>query len=181
MPEDPGYLDWLRSIGIPPPAGLTEERCRSLALPPSGMHARRGDTRKIVVHHSATATGSAAHFRVLHRGVNRWDDVGYHWIIGNGYSGPDGLLETGRPGWARGAHAKGFNDISIGVCLVGDFTDCEPTGAQQDSLVGLLRRLLEEYGLGAGDILLHREVPGCRTECPGTRFPCSLLGRLAVI
>lgn len=43
-----------------------------------------------------------------------WDRIGYHYVIRR-----DGTLETGRAEHSIGAHAKGHNRHSIGICLVG--------------------------------------------------------------
>ncbi len=43
-----------------------------------------------------------------------WADIGYHYIIKR-----DGTVEKGRPLENIGAHVKGHNRGSIGVCLVG--------------------------------------------------------------
>ncbi|MDK1032010.1 MAG: hypothetical protein QGD94_08400, partial [Planctomycetia bacterium] len=39
----------------------------------------------IVVHHSATRRGSALIFGRFHRENRRWDELGYHFVIGNGF------------------------------------------------------------------------------------------------
>ena len=43
-----------------------------------------------------------------------WDGIGYHKIINR-----CGKIENGRPEYWIGAHVKGKNDISLGVCLIG--------------------------------------------------------------
>ena len=45
---------------------------------------------------------------------NGWDDVGYHYIIRR-----DGIVERGRGESVAGAHCRGKNQSSIGICLVG--------------------------------------------------------------
>jgi len=42
-----------------------------------------------------------------------------------------------------------------------------PTKRQMATLSGLLTRLMKAHGLAEKDILLHRQVPGSSTECPG--------------
>ena len=126
--------------------------------------------KKIVIHHSATETGNAAFFRVLHRVVNLWNDIGYHFVIGNGSLSEDGEVEAGRPLPFQGAHARGANEDSIGICLVGNFNITEPTAAQMNSLGILLRKLMAEYSLSRDSITLHRLVSGSSTECPGKRL-----------
>ena len=43
-----------------------------------------------------------------------WEGIGYHKIIRR-----SGEVENGRPEYWIGAHVKGKNDISLGVCLIG--------------------------------------------------------------
>lgn len=158
------------------PGDLTEDRCRLLSTPPAPeAHVRRNATSALVIHHSASRDGSAAPFRVLHRGVFGWKDVGYHFIIGNGSMTGDGEVEEGRPEWAVGAHARGFNEVSIGVCLVGNFEDATPGAGQMDSLRSLLNLLMIRHSIHEDAVLLHREVKGCRTVCPGGCFTRELL------
>lgn len=45
---------------------------------------------------------------------NGWSDIGYHFVILR-----NGVLRTGRPVNRKGAHVRGHNDNSIGICLVG--------------------------------------------------------------
>ena len=49
-----------------------------------------------------------------------WDGIGYHKIILR-----NGNIQNGRPEYWVGAHVKGLNKISLGVCLIGrkKFTD----------------------------------------------------------
>ncbi|MBD3277091.1 MAG: hypothetical protein GF388_02225 [Candidatus Aegiribacteria sp.] len=138
--------------------------------PPPSVYQELEGHRRIVIHHSATATGCARVFRALHRGVNGWIDVGYHFVIGNGSMSGDGEIETGRPEWAVGAHARENNNDSIGVCLVGNFDETAPTERQLSSMSQLLAGLMDDYCIEEDCILLHRDVPPCRTRCPGTNL-----------
>jgi N-acetylmuramoyl-L-alanine amidase len=57
-----------------------------------------------------------------------WNQIGYHYVVRR-----DGTVEHGRSVKTVGAHVKGFNAKSIGVCLVGgtmegrDEDDCNFT------------------------------------------------------
>lgn len=129
----------------------------------------------IIVHHSATDTGSSADFNKAHM-QRGWKGVGYHFIIDNGTSGKaDGQIETS-PRWIKqedGAHCKAdkMNERGIGICLVGNFSDDGVSRAQMDSLVYLVNTLRNYYHIPKNKILGHGEVPGAQTECPGKRFP----------
>jgi len=150
---------------------ISNEELNAAGEPPSeSQYIRMDEVNSIVVHHSATETGCARVFRALHRGINGWIDIGYHFVIGNGTLSSDGEVESGRPVWAVGAHTRGHNEGSIGICLVGNFNNTAPTSRQMTSLTELLRKLMSDYDLSESDILLHRDASGCHTECPGDKL-----------
>lgn len=71
---------------------------------------------RIVIHCTASPNGRAralADIRADHL-ARGFKDIGYHYIIQ-----PDGRVDLGRDEEQPGAHAKGFNAHSIGVCMVG--------------------------------------------------------------
>ena len=158
---------WLRSNLSELPNISDEEMNAAGEKPSEDLYIRLSKVNSLVIHHSATATGNARVFRALHRAVNGWVDIGYHFVIGNGTLSIDGEIEPGRPVWAVGAHAREHNSDSIGICLVGNFCITSPTRKQKASLTDLLKKLLEDFSLSSSGILLHRDVPGCSTECPG--------------
>lgn len=141
-------------------------------IPPGGISSR---WTAIVVHHSDSERGNAASMDDYHRNVKGWDELGYHFVIGNGSLSGDGEIEVG-PRWRKqkhGAHAKTpdnyYNEHGIGICLVGDFTNHGPSPAQMRSLEKLVRFLMHESSISPVAVLGHREVKP--TECPGRRFP----------
>lgn len=161
---------WLRENSRELP-GIADEELERYGDPPEGsVYTRMGRVTRLVLHHSATETGNARVFRCLHRACNGWADIGYHYVIGNGTLSGDGEVETGRPEWAVGAHARRNNDDSIGICLVGDMERHPPTEKQLRALGGLLRRLMSDHGMCPGDIYLHGELQECSTLCPGRYF-----------
>ena len=124
----------------------------------------------IVVHHSATPTGGAAAFDKMHK-AKGWDELGYHFVIGNGTDTPDGKIEVG-PRWPKqkwGAHDKTpgnqFNEHGIGICLVGNFDLTRPSPAQMKSLEKLVAYLMRTYRISPDHVLGHGETKA--TECPG--------------
>lgn len=135
--------------------------------PPDSVYTRMKGVNSLIIHHSATTTGCSRVFRAFHRAINGWVDIGYHFVIGNGTLSEDGEVEEGRPQWAVGAHAREHNEDTIGICLVGNFSDTYPTEEQMKSLGILLKSLLSEYDLSSSSIILHRDLSGCKTECPG--------------
>lgn len=102
----------------------------------------------VVVHCSATRDDqyiTAEDIRRWHVDGNGWSDIGYHYVITRA-----GEIQTGRPIDRAGAHAKGHNETSIGICLVGglDQND-EPQdnfrAAQKTMLRMLLQQLKSEH------------------------------------
>ncbi|MHC4925511.1 MAG: peptidoglycan recognition protein family protein [Planctomycetota bacterium] len=135
----------------------------------------------ILIHHSATPSGSMAGFDRYHREVNGWLMIGYDFVICNGKGGADGLVETTQR-WKQqihGAHAgpglKRYNDHWVGICLVGDFSKSRPTPQQMASLRRLVRYLQERCGIPDGNVRTHRDVRD--TACPGDNFPLSEVTR----
>ena len=141
----------------------------------------------IVVHNSGTRQGNARVFDYYHRHVRRMrNGLAYHFVIGNGTSTGDGEIEVGDR-WRRQingghVHSDYLNNISLGICLVGDFNHDQPTQAQLDCCEELIRYLRQRCGkIDNGDILVrpHREMnpPRWPTDCPGDRFPYSWFRR----
>lgn len=104
----------------------------------------------IIIHCSATPPSmdiGAEEIRKWHleRGFS---DIGYHYVIKR-----NGELEVGRPLDKPGAHCKGHNARSIGVCLVGGaekqggklISACNFTELQWSALDLLVSSLLEKY------------------------------------
>ena len=137
----------------------------------------------IVVHNSGTRQGNARVFDYYHRHVRRMQNgLAYHFVIGNGTSTGNGQVEVGDR-WRRQingghVHSDYLNNISLGICLVGDFNRGQPTRAQLDSCEELIRYLRERCGKtdrGAIPVRPHREMnpPRWSTDCPGDDFPYS--------
>ena len=130
--------------------------------------------RYIIVHHSATERGDAATFDQAHKNKG-WDELGYHFVIGNGTLSDNGQVEIG-PRWTKqkhGAHCKirdhpEYNRIGIGICLVGNFNREKPTEAQMQSLATLVRGLMYRYGIPKSRVLGHGMLKA--TDCPGKQF-----------
>jgi N-acetyl-anhydromuramyl-L-alanine amidase AmpD len=133
--------------------------------------------RGLVIHHSATPGRRegklvtldelAAYHEKRGWGLRYQEHVyhiGYHFVIL-----ADGTVQEGRPPWMPGAHAQGHNDM-LGVCLVGDFSKGrQPTTAQLDAAVALVRKLCRRYHLSPEQIHRHGDLNS--TLCPGESFP----------
>lgn len=122
---------------------------------------------KIILHTSATRPSQdigAKEIRVWHVKDQGWKDIGYHWIIRR-----NGQLEQGRPERIAGAHVKGHNANSIGVCMVGGIKesngkpDSNYTLEQWNTLRSLLIDLKGKYP--DAEITGHRELDNRACPC----------------
>jgi len=87
-----------------------------------------------------------------------WSDIGYHYVVRR-----DGTVESGRPIEIKGAHVKGHNSDSIGICWVGrkDIDD-----KQLKSLRAIIRAFAGKYKLDVvDDVFGHYELDNKKT-CP---------------
>lgn len=102
---------------------------------------------KIIIHCSATPEGadiSASQIDKWHR-RRGFKSIGYHFVIRL-----DGTIEPGRDISLIGAHCKGHNAASIGICYIGGVDkNGKPkdtrTPAQSEALRGLVGRLKESF------------------------------------
>lgn len=119
--------------------------------------------KKIIIHHSASSKDltTVKNIKKWHK-EKGFSDVGYHWMIDG-----EGRQWQGRPEHIKGAHCKGSNKNSIGICVFGNF-DVEVTSEKQiDTLTTLLEDLFETYGLNYSDVYPHCELARKPTACPG--------------
>ena len=124
------------------------------------------EIKKIIVHCSATPESmdvGAEEIRSWHK-ERGWNDIGYHDVIRR-----DGTLEKGRDISIAGAHAKGHNFSSIGVCLIGGVDD---NGKGEDNFAIIQKQNLRVYldfmslRFPNAEILGHRDIEGVKKECP---------------
>lgn len=129
---------------------------------------------KIIIHCSDSTFGDVEEIRRWH--IERgWDDIGYHYVILNGHregykDGPgyvkadDGVVETGRPIKFTGAHCKGHNIGSIGLCIIGGI---KFTGAQlYDALPNTVLDLMTEHNITMNNVFFHYELDANGKTCP---------------
>ncbi len=91
------------------------------------------DWKYIVIHHTATSSGSvesinASHVKNKDKSGNPWLGIGYHFVIGNGDGMSDGAIETDlsledADSWgARRQHEQRLTTSAASrICLVGNF------------------------------------------------------------
>jgi N-acetylmuramoyl-L-alanine amidase len=138
--------------------------------------AKRKSTEYIVVHCAATPPSmdiGVSEIDRWHR-ARGWVGVGYHFVVRR-----DGTLEKGRDIDAVGAHVKGYNNKSVGICLVGGVMEEDKktpednfTQNQFDTVTALLKKLHDMYP--ESKIVGHRELDA------GKACPCFDLAKVGV-
>jgi N-acetylmuramoyl-L-alanine amidase len=116
------------------------------------------DIHTIVIHCSATKEGvwvDASDIDEWHK-ARGWSGIGYAWVVRL-----DGTREPGRAMAERGAHVKGNNTNTIGVCMIGGLDeDGNPkdtfTDLQYEGLFELLFTLKAQLP-GLKRIVGHRD------------------------
>jgi hypothetical protein len=161
--------------------------------------------RKIVVHHTGTPN-DITDYAALTRGIyknelnNGYIDIAYNWLID-----PRGRIYEGRwasnygPGVAhtgelnhrnvQGAHALHFNVDTIGIGLMGDYTNIRPSAPMVAALIKLMTWKCARWGInptgasqyvnsqgarvvGLANINGHRDTYA--TACPGNTVEAML-------
>lgn len=120
----------------------------------------------IIIHCSATKAGQDFRAKDIDRWHRErgWDGIGYHKVIDL-----DGTIESGRSEAKPGAHCKGHNSDSIGICYIGGL---DKNGKPADTRTELQKAALA--GLVAGykrrfpnaKVVGHRDMPNVHKACP---------------
>ncbi|MBZ0242723.1 MAG: N-acetylmuramoyl-L-alanine amidase, partial [Bacteroidales bacterium] len=138
-----------------------------------------------IIHHSASQndltdyTNLVRSIYLYHTEVNGWSDMGYNYLIA-----PDGSVFAGRdPGEnlsqdaVLGAHFCGSNSSTMGICMLGTYSEQAPTAQALQALEQLIawksaKEILDPlaflphtHNQNLGTIAGHRD--GCATLCPG--------------
>lgn len=125
--------------------------------------------RRIILHHSATKdnqTFSWNDIRRYHTVTRGWRDIGYHFGIEDIEGGIE--LIVGRFVGEIGAHCKGYNSDSVGICMVGNWSLESPDKYRWEKCLTLVRHLMFFLYIPREQVFGHRELAA--TECPGLLF-----------
>lgn len=184
--------------GAAPPRAIPE-------CPPDGGDGTAGTTwgaadrlDGAIVHHTVNPNDYATvaeamqlirNDQAYHQNSHGWCDIGYNFLVdkwGNIYEGAQGSIDAP----IIGAHAGGFNTRTVGVSMVGTYTNVAPSAAQKDGVAQIAGFRLAAYGVdpatsatftsagltaggrfAAGEQVVLPRVFGHRdthqTECPG--------------
>ncbi|MEU4093723.1 peptidoglycan recognition protein [Streptomyces sp. NPDC026673] len=155
------------------------------------------DIAAVFVHHTATGNDyECSDSPSVIRGIYRyhvkssgWRDIGYNFLVdkcGNIYEGRSGGVSRA----VHGAHTLGFNEHTMGIAVLGDFSEEKPTREALSAVARLAAWKLGIYGLDPEGVTYlvsggsnkyrkgarvrmnvisgHRD--GFATACPGTEL-----------
>ncbi len=115
--------------------------------------------------HGKSCDQKVAEIRRWHVEQNGWKDIGYHFVLDR-----DGDSVAGRPIERVGAHVRGHNSNSIGICLIGGFGGSATdqfeehfTEAQREKVLKLLDDLTQKFP--DAKIRAHNEVAAKACPC----------------
>ena len=130
---------------------------------------------KIIMHHSLTKDSQTVSWNAIrkwHKGEHSdspylMDDIGYHYgieIIDDKHEILVGRLMT-----EQGAHTKGQNRSSLGICLIGNFDNQPPVKEMWDLAVSLVDSLCNILYITSNSVYSHNRYAPDRS-CPGKAF-----------
>jgi len=94
---------------------------------------------RVILHCSDSPHGRGDDAETIHQWhlERGWDGIGYSYVITE-----SGKIQAGRPHYWTPAHVRGYNERSLGICLIGidDFTN-----EQIKSLIRLKDVLVKQY------------------------------------
>ncbi len=127
----------------------------------AGALAKRNTIDMIILHHAEASKCSVKDINWWH--IQRgYSCIGYHYLVRK-----DGSIYKGREDNVIGAHAKGYNSTSIGVCFEGRYSKEIMPQAQIKAGMELVEYLKQKYNIKK--VLKHKDVNS--TDCPGSLFP----------
>jgi len=120
--------------------------------------------KEIIIHCSATVEGKDFSVEDIDRWHKQrgWSGVGYHYVIRL-----DGTIEAGRPLDKIGAHCKGRNQGSIGICYIGGVdSNNDPKDTRTQAQKISLQRLVSGLDVTFGGLKVYGHNSFANKACP---------------
>ena len=123
------------------------------------------EINKIIIHHAGHPMKKTTVELIRSWHVERgFNNIGYHYLVDW-----KGEIYKGRQEREQGAHCKGPNQDSLGICAMGHFEIEEPTFEMMLSLQALTKSLSLRYSC---PVLNHNQFSN--TLCPGKNLLSAL-------
>ena len=120
---------------------------------------------KIILHCAATPEGRDVKTETIkswHVKGRGWSDIGYHFVIEL-----DGAVKNGRPLHRSGAHTKGYNATSIGICYVGGMDkDKKPKDTRTEAQRKAMDQLIADLKMDHPTATIHGHNEFAAKACP---------------
>ncbi|XP_064631127.1 peptidoglycan-recognition protein LF-like [Lineus longissimus] len=137
------------------------DQTRYLKLPVKNVFLHRTDTEPCF--NLTNGLLSMKRIQNQHMDNESMKDIRFNFVIAE-----DGIIYEGC-GWRIGAHTAGFDDVSVGIAIMGNSFMCRlPKQKALDAV-----KFLIDHGVGAGKIdpdyrlYAHKDTMSSGSECPG--------------
>ncbi len=152
----------------PPPTTINIQNI-SASLPqhPTNKYPTRAVSAvtRIIMHHTATPANVSvqriANYQVSNRGM---PGITYHFCVDEA-----GQVFQTQALNVLSSHAGNHSANSVGVCLIGNFTDSPPPQTQLNAVAALLAQLAGQINIGVDQIIGYNEL--VVTGSPGATWP----------
>ena len=131
---------------------------------------------KVIVHHSLTRDSSSVSWgaiRIYHTQILKrpYKDIGYHIGVELVKSGDELYYEAlmGRMWTESGAHCRGQNSHSLGICFIGNYDIIPPPKEILEAGARIISLWLDLFSLSINDIFSHHNFAPHKS-CPGKLF-----------
>ncbi|MBI3985658.1 MAG: N-acetylmuramoyl-L-alanine amidase [Lentisphaerae bacterium] len=133
---------------------------------------------RLTVHHEGNGVNTHTRWDDVARDLNgildahmkkHWGDIAYHFVID--YSG---RIWEGRSLGYEGAHVLANNEENLGVMLMGNFEEQQPSARQLASLNRLIAAVRRKYLISLSSIYGHRDLG--HSVCPGRNLYAYVTG-----
>lgn len=135
--------------------------------------------QKIICHHSLTKDSGSVSWgaiRKYHTQVMKWAGIGYHVGVELVLSGGEVNYEIlmGRVWDRSGAHMRGQNHNSLGICFVGNYDVIPPPKKMLITGARVIALWLRLFNLSLDDVYSHHHF-NIYKSCPGIYFDMEYL------
>ncbi|MDO8506483.1 MAG: N-acetylmuramoyl-L-alanine amidase, partial [Candidatus Limnocylindria bacterium] len=137
--------------------------------------------QKFVIHHTVTDDGGtnvAATIRSMyyyHAVTRGWGDIGYNYLVDK-----FGNIWIGRQGGDNviAGHAYGWNNGSIGIAAIGNYSVAQPTSALQGAIANIIAMKSTQFGIQpyGNETFTHQEQAPDGSWVNVTSNPTNVLG-----